>query len=165
MVRLWKRDLRGKLGICMGVGVVARVSMVGVLLLSLLLLLLVLLLLSLFCLCLMCLGGCHRGARLVERSREWGLIMLLWPISLPFYPPVGVSHDIFLSVVELRCYWWAPTYCCFLGIPSTWLGIVVCIDYIDGLESPRLCIVLHPRSCQVVVSSNFRYVPWFWRRV
>jgi len=125
MVRSQKRDLRGKLGICMGVGVVAWVSMVGasvlslLLLLSVLLLLLVLLPLSLLRFCLMCLGGHHQGARLVGRSRKWGLIMPLWLISLVFYPPADVSCDIFLSVAELRHFRWAPMYCCSLGIPST----------------------------------------------
>ena len=85
-MRLWKRDRRGKLGICTGVRVVARVSMVGAsVLLSLLLRVLVLLLLSLLCLCLMCLGGCCRGARLVGESKKWGVMMLLWLIWLAFY--------------------------------------------------------------------------------
>jgi len=85
--------------------VVARVSMVGAsVLLSLLLLVSVLLPLLLHCLCLMCFGGRQRGARLVEKSRKWGVIMLLWLASLAFYPPADVSRDIFLSAVELGCY-------------------------------------------------------------
>ena len=84
---------------------VARVSIVGASVLLLLLLLVsVLLLLSLCCLCLMCFGVCRRGARLVEVSRKWGVMILLWLISLAFYPPAGASHDIFLSAVELEHY-------------------------------------------------------------
>ena len=70
-------------------------------LLSLLLLVLVLLPLLLRCFCLMCFGGRRQGARLVEVSSKWGMMMLLWLISLAFYPPAGVSHNIFLSVAEL----------------------------------------------------------------
>jgi hypothetical protein len=84
--------------------VVTWVLMVGALVLSLLLLLSVLLPLSLCCLCLMCFGGRRQGARLVEVSRKWGLMMLLWVFSLAFYPPVGVSHDIFLSIAGLGRY-------------------------------------------------------------
>jgi hypothetical protein len=87
-------------------------------LLSLLLLVSVLLSLSLRCLCLMCFGGRRRGARLVVVSRKWGL-MLLWLISLAFYPPAGASRDTFLSVAELGHCQRAPTYCRSLGIPST----------------------------------------------
>jgi hypothetical protein len=94
--------------------------MVGALvLLSLLLLLSVLLLVSPRCFCLMCFGGHRQGARLVAVSRKWGVIMLLWLVSLAFYPPADVSRDIFLSVVGLGRYRRAPTYCHFLGIPST----------------------------------------------
>ena len=81
---------------------VAQVSMVGASVLLLLLLLVsVLLLLSLRCLCLMCFGGRRQGARLVVVSRKWGVMMLLWLVSLAFYPPAGASCDIFLSVVGL----------------------------------------------------------------
>jgi len=48
--------------------------MVGASVLSLLLLLSVPL--SLHCLCLMCFGGRRQGARLVERSRKWRVMML-----------------------------------------------------------------------------------------
>jgi len=60
MVRSRQRDLRGKLGIHWGMGVVVRVSLVPVLVSLVLLLLLLEVLLPLsFCCCLMCLGG-HR---------------------------------------------------------------------------------------------------------
>src|SRR5713101_2166404 len=84
-----KSDLRGKQETQMGSGVVAWVSTVRtVSLLSLLLLLLLRL-------CRRCLWGRFRGARLVGR---WMMLSLLAPLS--FYPPAGVSHDIFLSVVR-----------------------------------------------------------------
>jgi hypothetical protein len=100
--------------------VVAQVSTVDAsVVLSLLLLVLVLLPLSLCCLCLMCLDGHQQGARLVEESRKWGVMMLLWLVSLACYPPAGVSCDTFLSVTRLGRYQWVPTYCRSLGIPST----------------------------------------------
>jgi hypothetical protein len=71
-------------------------------------------------------------------------MMLLWLISLAFYPSADASCDIFLSAVELGRYRQAPTYCRFLGIPSTWLGIGVYVNYIGGLGLPRPRIVLHP---------------------
>jgi len=45
--------------------------------------------------------------------------MLLWLISLAFYLPAGVSHDIFLLAAQLGRYRQVPIYCHFLGIPST----------------------------------------------
>jgi hypothetical protein len=100
--------------------VVAWVSVVGAsVLLSLLLLVLVLLPLSLHCLCLMCFGGHRRGARLVEVSRKWEVMILPWLVLLAFYPPAGASHDIFLSAAGPGRYQQVPTYCHSLGIPST----------------------------------------------
>src|SRR6266851_7710124 len=90
-----KSDLRGKQGTQMGSGVVAWVSTVRTVSLLSLLLLLSLVSLLLLRLCRRCLWGRFRGARLVGR---WMMLSLLAPLS--FYPPAGVSHDIFLSVVQ-----------------------------------------------------------------
>ena len=119
MLRLQKSNLRENIGMHVSSGVVACVLMLVVLVLLSLLLLLLLVLLPLPDCFLRCLGGCCRLARLAEESRKWGVMMPLLLVLLAFYPRVGVSHNVFLSVVRLAHYRQAPIYCCTLGIPST----------------------------------------------
>ena len=161
MAGLWRSILRGKLGTNIGSGVMARVLMVEtwlVLLQSFVLLLLVSLLLSRHWW--RCFEGHFQCARLAG-WRKWGL-MLFGLIPLAFYHQGGVLHDtssLIMGPAHCHCRW-VPRYCYSWGTSSTWSGIVVCIDSIDGHEWPWPHIVPHPRLCQVVVLSSFLHVLW-----